>query len=103
MFSGGQDVRDIQWNAEAADGNRRRLSTGALASGSMETPKHKSPGLEDTTAKIVSSSQLIFPVGPKLVILLVLNIIVDINKCTCDSAANLEMSLILCSQLVRAP
>jgi hypothetical protein len=78
VFAGGQDVRDIQWNAEAADGNRRRLSTGALASGSMETPKHKSPGLEDTTAKIVSSSQLISPVGPKLFILLVLNIIVDI-------------------------
>jgi len=59
--AGGQDVRDIQWNAEAADGNRRRLSTGALASGSMETPKHKSPGLEDTTAKIGGGSGMMEP------------------------------------------
>jgi hypothetical protein len=61
VFAGGQDVRDIQWNAEAADGNRRRLSTGALASGSMETPKHKSPGLEDTTAKIGGGSGMMEP------------------------------------------
>jgi len=48
---GGQDTREVQRNAEAPDGNRRRLSTGVLPSGSMEAPKHKSPGLDDTTAK----------------------------------------------------
>jgi hypothetical protein len=48
------DVHDIQWNVKAADNNCCRLSIGALASGSMEATKHKSPGLEDTTAKRIN-------------------------------------------------
>jgi len=61
----GQDVRDIQWNVKAADDNCCRLSIGALTLGSMEATKHKSPGLEDTTAKRIIFLQFIFPVGSK--------------------------------------
>ncbi|CAK9881522.1 unnamed protein product [Sphagnum jensenii] len=51
VVAGGQDGREVQRGAEAADSNRRRLGTGVLASGSVEAPKLKSSGLDDMTAK----------------------------------------------------
>ncbi|CAM6045061.1 unnamed protein product [Sphagnum compactum] len=49
----GTDLQEIQRNGETAEGSRRRLSAGGLASGSMEASKHKSSGPDDTTTKEV--------------------------------------------------
>jgi hypothetical protein len=54
VVAGGQDLQEIQRNGETAEGSRRRLSAGGLASGSMEASKHKSSGPDDTTTKEVS-------------------------------------------------
>jgi hypothetical protein len=54
MSAGGQDLQEIQRNGETAEGSRRRLSAGGLASGSMEASKHKSSGPDDTTTKEVN-------------------------------------------------
>jgi hypothetical protein len=59
VVAGGQDGREVQRGAEAADSNRRRLATGVLASGSVEAPKLKSSGLDDMTAKEVIFSGFI--------------------------------------------
>jgi hypothetical protein len=74
IVAGGQDTREVQRNAEAPDGNRRRLSTGVLPSGSMEAPKHKSPGLDDTTAKEVCFSLFINFMLDLLVVQLIVTI-----------------------------